>query len=199
MISSKGIIAPIVGVLIITTACWADMVSSPELVSGGGLSPAVCCLSSRLYTSSLSLPNSSGVADLSVWPLQFLPEKDSDAQRANESKHPQALTDGTSSLSLCLSALLGLGLCSSAHWVKKLSFGVVPEWYHNGGPFQIGHSHAVNPNTLCNISVSCFIQPDYMVEDILLQYRLKGIVFLWRKSQQFIIAVLAPRGPPNSS
>ena len=41
------------------------------------------------------------------------------------------------SLSLCLSALLGLGLCSFAHCVKKSSFGFILEWYRNGGPFQI--------------------------------------------------------------
>jgi hypothetical protein len=86
-------------------------------------------------------------------------------------------------------------LCSSAHWVKRLSFGFVPEWYHNGGPFQIGHSYAVTPESLCPVQVCCFIQPFCTEDNHLPQYFLKTVTSLWRKSQ-FTPCVLASRGPP---
>jgi hypothetical protein len=171
------------------------MAPAPEPDVGRGRSPAVCSSSSLLFTNSLSPLNSPSVGDLGIWPVQFLPEKNSDAKQASESQHPQALTDSTNSLSLCLSALIGLGLCGSAHWVKKLSFGFIPEWYHDGGPFQIGHSHAAMPGSLCPVPVCCFIQPACVVEDLIPQYRLGTVVSLWRKSQ-FTSTVLAPRAPP---
>ena len=73
-------------------------------------------------------------------------------------------SDGQNSLGLCLCALLGLGVCRSAPWVKKLSLTVIPEWYHDGGPRQIGHSLAVTPDCLCSSS-ACFVQPQSPAED----------------------------------
>ena len=139
-----------------------------------------------------------GVTHLDLWPGQLLPDTPVAVQQNGEIQHPQALTEGTSSLNLCLSALMGLGLCGSFHWFKKVHFGFIPEWYHDGGPLQVGHSHAVNPNTLCTIPAYCFIQPVCTAEDHLPQYHLKTAVSLWRKSQ-FTSTVLAPRAPPNMS
>ena len=136
------------------------------------------------------------VADLSSWSVRFLPEAGTDAGQSSEMPLPQSLTSGPSSLSLCLSALLGLGLCSSAHSLKKISFGFIPEWYHDGGPFQIGHSHALMPNSLSPVPVYCFIQPALTAECRLLRYRLEAIESLWRKSQ-FTPPGLVSRGPPR--
>jgi len=38
-----------------------------------------------------------------------------------------ALKDGRSSLDFCLYALIGLGMCRSGHWVRRCSFGPIPE------------------------------------------------------------------------
>jgi hypothetical protein len=95
---------------------------------------------------------------------------------------------------LCLYALLGLGLCKSAPWVKKLSLGVLPGWYHDGGPFQIGHSLAISPDCLC-LAVVCFTQPQDKAEDLQPLYRLGAVAALWRAAQ-FVPAVRAARGPP---
>jgi len=198
MIDGRRFITAVIGGLLITAVCCANMVAAPEPDVGRGQSSAVCSSSSLLYTNSLSPFNSPSVADLGVWPVHFLPEKNSDAKQASESQHPQALTEGTSSLSLCLSALMGLGLCGSVHWVKRLHFGFIPEWYHDGGPFQIGHSHAAMPNSFCPAPVCCFIQPVCTVDDPPPQYRLGTIISLWRKSQ-FTPNILASRGPPNMS
>jgi hypothetical protein len=116
-------------------------------------------------------------------------------QERASSTQPQIISDRQSSLSLCISAIIGLGLCSSAHCVRKLSFGFIPEWYHNGGPFQIGHSFAVCPDSVCPAPVCCLVQPAVTAEDFLPQYHLGTVVSLWRKSQ-FTPDVIASRGPP---
>jgi hypothetical protein len=199
MIDGRRVISAVVGGLLITAAGYADMVPASQPGAGRGSSAAVYSSSSLLYTNSLSPFNSPSVGDLGVWPVQFLPEKNPNAEQVSESQHPQALTDGTSSLSLCLSALMGLGLCGSVHWIKRLHWGAIPEWYHDGGPFQVGHSHALTPNSLCTVTAYCFIQPDYKAEDSLpLQYRLGIIMSLWRESQ-FTQAVIASRAPPSMS
>ena len=211
MINGRRFVSAVIGGLLITAVGYADlsprlasrdaeagMVPTPQPGTGRGPSPVVGSPSSLLFTNSPSLFNSHSVADLASGPFQFLPEKNPAASQASESQHPQALTEGTSSLSLCLSALMGLGLCGSVHWVKRLHFGAIPEWYHDGGPFQIGHTHAVMPNSLFAAPVCCFIQPVCQVEDALPLYRLGTIISLWRKSQ-FTPAVVASRAPPLRS
>ncbi|HSV99122.1 MAG TPA: hypothetical protein VLI39_03055 [Sedimentisphaerales bacterium] len=108
------------------------------------------------------------------------------------------LSDEQDSLSLCLYALFSLGLCKSAPWVKRLSFGIIPSWYHEGGPYQIGHSLAIEPDCLVPQAVCCSTQPDWGMEKPSQPYRRQAIALLWRKSQ-FIPSVDAPRGPPFCS
>jgi len=156
-----------------------------------------CSLAELQYTNLSSPSNFPSVATLDFCSVEFLPEANANVSQTSEMQHPLILTSGPGSFNLCLSALMGLGLCSSAHWVKRLSFGFVPEWYHNGGPFQIGHSFAVTPESLCPVPACCFIQPVCTVEDSLPQYRLGTVTSLWRKSQ-FTPVVIGPRGPPLS-
>ena len=101
------------------------------------------------------------------------------------------------SLSFCLYALLGLGLFKSAPCAKKLSLGIVPGWYHDGGPFQVGHSFAVSPDCLCS-APACFVQPNNATDNPSPQYCHEMIVSLWRRSQSTPTA-LASRGPPSMS
>ncbi len=133
--------------------------------------------------------------DLCSSPTGTFPEPKMDSGEASEVQRHQGLTDGSNSFDLCLYALLGLGVCRSGHWVRRSSLGFVPDWYHNGGPFQIGHSLAVSPEILCPAPVYCFVQPDSAGEDSLAPSRPSATVSLWRKSQ-FAPTVLAPRGPP---
>ena len=111
---------------------------------------------------------------------------------------PLIRRDEQDSLGLCLFALLGLGLCKSAPYVKKFSFGTVPEWYHSGGPSQIGHCFAISPDCLSCAPVVCFIQPDCEGKDVTPQYFSGAIAALLRKSQ-FAPTTLASRGPPYMS
>ncbi|MBW7992326.1 MAG: hypothetical protein FVQ84_20250 [Planctomycetes bacterium] len=198
MINGRRIISAVICGLIVTAAVHADMVSVPEQDTGR-LQSSSACNRVKIQCSNFSNPyNFPHVADLDSWSAGFLPQANTDVAQTSEVQQLQSFTNGPGSLNLCLSALIGLGLCSSAHFVKKMSFSFVPEWYHNGGPFQIGHSHAITPESLCSASVHCFIQPVCTVEGSFTQYRLGTIVSLWRKSQ-FTPAVIASRGPPLTS
>ncbi len=197
MIDGRRIIPAVIGVFVATVSVYADMAPVPQSDAKCVQSLNACRLAELQYTDLSSPYNPPSVTELDLWSVEFLPEANADASQTSEIQHPLSLTNGPGSFNLCLSALIGLGLCSSAHWVKRLSFGFVPEWYHNGGPFQIGHSFAVTPESLCPVPACCFVQPVCTVEDSLPQYRLRKIVTLWRKSQ-FTPCVIASRGPPLS-
>ncbi len=197
MIDRRKILATVIGVLVVTSAVYADMIPVSRLDAERQQPAHICGRADAQYANLSSPSNYLSVADLDLWSVEFLPKVNPDIGQTTGMQNPQILTDGTGSFSLCLSALIGLGMFSSAHLVKKLSFSFVPEWYHNGGPFQIGHSHAM-PESLCLTPVYCFIQPVFTVEDSLPQYRLGTVTSLWRKSQ-FTPTVLVPRGPPNMS
>jgi hypothetical protein len=140
-----------------------------------------------------------GVADLGILPGGFLSEPAGiEAGQASETRPAQILTDRQNSLTLCLYALLGLGLCRSAPFVKKLHLGCIPDWYHSGGPSQIGHSFAISPDCLTAAPVVCFIQPAGETEDVAPAYFSGAIAALLRKSQ-FTPTALASRGPPYMS
>ncbi len=198
MINGRRVIAAIVGVVVVTVTSYADMVPASGVDIGCGGPVSVCGESVLLPASPSSLFSSPSIGDLKLWSIGFLPQANAETEQTIATLGPQTLTNGPNSLALCLSALMGLGLCSSLHWVKKLSFGFIPEWYHNGGPFQIGHSHAVIPSTLCAVKACCFIQPVCTAEDIIPQYCLGTIMSLWRKSQ-FTSRVLGSRAPPVRS
>ncbi len=105
------------------------------------------------------------------------------------------LTDGHSSFDLCLYALMSLGLCRSASWVRRLHPGHIPDWYHSGAPPQIGHSHLVGPDAFCEAAV-CFVQPDAAPERLPVRCRAGTVPSLEGRSQS-TPAVLAARAPPQ--
>ena len=195
MIGWRKSVLAFVGGLFVCAAVHADMVPVSQL-DIEPRQPEQACSRTDLPRANLSSPfGSLSTSGVSSWSVEFLPKASMDVGQSFEMPYPQILTSGQSSLSLCLSALIGLGLCSSGHYVKKLHFGFIPEWYHNGGPYQIGHSFAVNPDSVCPVPVCCFDQPVRTAEDITPQYRCGTVVSLWRESQ-FTSDVIAPRGPP---
>ena len=195
MINGRRVISAVICSLIVTAAVHANMVPVSQQGSGHRQPQPVCNkinLYNNNFTDLYKFPN---ITDLSSLSVGFLSQANTDIEQTSEIQH-LTLTNGPGSISLCLSALIGLGLCSSTHFVKRLSFSFVPEWYHSGGPFQIGHSHAITPESLCTTAVCCFVQPVCTAEGSLPIYRLGSIMSLWRKSQ-FTPAVLASRGPPD--
>ncbi|MEN6428941.1 MAG: hypothetical protein ABFE13_26635 [Phycisphaerales bacterium] len=139
----------------------------------------------------------SAMADLGSLSVEFLPAVKPEAGDAGEPQPVCVLVDRQDSLGLCLYALLGLGLCKSVPWVKRVSLGVVPGWYHDGGPFQVGHSSAASPDCLDSALV-CFSQPGVAAKTLLPRRYRRVIVSLWRESQ-ITSAILASRGPPLRS
>ena len=190
----RYILTFIVG-LVFTVSVRADMMPVSQENSLSRQSPGSCagaeCQSETLPV----IPELGGIAGMNLWSVELLLQADPRIEPAPEMQQIRRLTDGSNSLRLCLSALISLGLCCSAQWVKRLSLGFVPEWYHEGGPFQIGHSHALMPGTLAPAQTCCFVQPFETEDDNLPRYFIKIAMSHWRKSQ-FTPNVLASRGPP---
>lgn len=198
MKSSRRYILTFIGMLVFTAAVEADMMPVSHENSVCRQLPGS---NARQNLQSENLSGTSdlaGIADLDLWSVEFLPEADAEIGQTPEMQHLTSLTNGSDSLKLCLSALISLGLCCSGHWVKRLSLGFIPEWYHEGGPFQIGRSHALMPGTLRPAQACCFIQPYCAKDNNLPRYLLKTVISLWRKSQ-FTPNAIASRGPPMRS
>ncbi len=191
----KGVVAIVVA-FATTAGVYADMmpVSPVDTVP----CPAVQLCGRTVSVSSIS-PSpliSPIVSHLDLRSTAFLPAQNADVKPTGETPPSLHLLGPgrSSSLDLCLYALMSLGLCKSGPWMKELSFGRIPDWYHAGGPAQIGHSYAVEPDCLCS-AVVCFVQPGCRAEEYIPQHRLGTIVSLWRQSQ-FTPTALATRGPP---
>lgn len=109
------------------------------------------------------------------------------------------MTGEQKSVTMCLYALLGVGLCTSMGHLKKMSNCLMPEWYHADGPAQIGHTHALNPDFMTTSTLLVALdQPDTETNrDKFIPESFAGdITSLWRTSQ-FIPEVQASRGPPS--
>jgi hypothetical protein len=190
-------IAVLVAVLVVTATVDADMVPVPPMDAGYRPLPQTCIPTDpRLPSSSDSYAGFAGIGDLGSLLVGFPPQpNNAEAGQTSETRPAHILTDRQNSLSLCLYALLSVGLCQSVPLVKKLHFGCIPDWYHSGGPYQIGHSFAIAPDCLSPAPVCCFVQPDQPWESSSPQYCQGTVVSLWRRSQ-FTPTTLAPRGPP---
>jgi hypothetical protein len=195
MAAGQKLVVAVVMALAGVSVVHADMMPVGQARAVGPQSPPVCVPTSvQLADVSDSRTHCPGAADLDLASVHLFPEADAEMGHVLKAESLHILAYEPGSLNLCLYALISLGLCRSAPWVRKLSFGFIPDWYHSGGPFQIGHSHAVVPNCLCE-TVICFIQPDRTAEDLSEQYHRGTMVSLMRRSH-FIPAVLGSRGPP---
>jgi hypothetical protein len=197
MIDSRKLITAVVGGLVVTTAVFAGMAPVSRLDAKQWHSSRVCGQADLQYANSSSPYIIPGVADLDLRPIQFLPQANADVTQTPEIQHSIYLTNGQGSFTLCLYNLMAVGLFSSIHLLRKLSFGFIPEWYHNGGPFQIGHSLAVSPESLCPEPVCFFVQPVGRAENFLGQLYWGNVAPFLRKSQ-FTPDAVAPRGPPSN-
>ncbi len=185
--------------LLVAGAACADMMPPSE--RNGERKPPrhVCDRTKFQNTDFFGLYDNCVAVDLDSGPVQFLPQPGvDDVGQTSQTPYAIELKGRPDSFSLCLYALMSLGLCSAPHWVRRLPLGFTPEWYHEGGPLQIGRSHAATPESLYYLQVYFLVPPDDQAEHLIPQYRLRTILSLWRKSQ-FTPTVLAPRGPPNMS
>ena len=140
----------------------------------------------------------SGVINVNYNSFGLISESNTGIEQNSKNRHMLISRPDSGSRSLCLYTLIGLGLCSSVTWVKKISFGFIPQWYHEGGPHQVGHSYAVMPGTLKSVPICCFLRSDYIGESLLSRYY-KGIGISFLRNSLYTQDMLSYRGPPNSA
>jgi len=198
VVERRKILTVLVGALALCAGVRADLVPLFPLEASYGPCRSLCA-APDLGPENEPVPFAdwAAIAGLAPLPVAFPLESNGEPGETREVQVARIQTDEQNSLSLCLYALLGFGLCRSAPWVKKLSFGVIPDWYHNGGPFQIGHSFAVEPDCLGH-PVICFVQPQGAAEALAAQYH-RGTIWPLLRRSQFILTVLGGRGPPRMS
>jgi len=101
------------------------------------------------------------------------------------------LPPAPSSMALVLSALASLGAYQGARSLKRLHLGITPDWYHTGGPVQVGHATPLDlefgPPAECVL--------DEPVRSPVLAYRLPR-ERCSRLRLQLFLSVESPRGPP---
>ena len=104
------------------------------------------------------------------------------------------LREPPSSMSLYLSVLIGVGGWHFVRSARHFNMSAAPEWYHTGGPIQVGHSTPLDPSfgtpPLCH-----FEQP--VVHQSLLN-RIRPDESPGFESQPCLL-LAAPRGPPLSA
>lgn len=98
-----------------------------------------------------------------------------------------------SSAGLFLSGMLSLGAWQFARSARHLHLAHLPEWYHAGGPDQIGH--AVPLVLDLNASPPCCIEFVDVVDERALVYRLRRELPSRCRAESFLL-ITAPRGPP---
>ena len=194
-------ITAIIAILVVSATCNADFIAATRLEFDPTQSVSEHNqVDSQQLDSSfiLSFSNGSEITSLGALSVAALPETGQADQLPYDVEVLHSPKHEPGSLQMCLYALLGLGLCKVAPCLNKLSCSAVPEWYHDGGPWQIGHSLAVSPETLNPISVYCFVQPDNTIKLPLANHQYGAMQPLLRKSL-FTPCVLSSRGPPCMS
>ena len=197
MVGGCRVITVIIGGLVFCAAARAGMMPVAPGIGELGVSQGTCApvvLSSLDSFHPYAFPS---MTDLSLLPLDLSPDSGGDIHPIGATQPLRIVSDGQSSLALCLYALIGLGMFRSAPWVKKLSVGVLPDWYHSGGPGQIRHSLAISPDC-CPVPICCLVQPHHTREGSPSRYGQGIAVSFWRNSQ-CTPTVVAARGPPYAS
>jgi hypothetical protein len=197
MARRRTFLTAVIASFAVMTSVYGDMmpVSKPDVARRH--SPHVCTAAALRQTDLSSSFTWEAVGDLGSPSYALLPEAGAEFEQAAEAQRVHVLTSGAGSLDLCLYALIGLGLCTYVPCAKNLSFSSIPQWYHNGGPFRIGDSHAIGPDCLCS-AVVYFVQPACTADDLQPEYHWGMIAPLLRESL-FTPTVLSSRGPPLRS
>jgi len=100
---------------------------------------------------------------------------------------------------LLLWAVGGFGAWQLGRSARKLQWSALPEWYHTGGPAQIGHATPFDLGfSRADMPVCCFEQPKAGGDQQ--EGRAARLILLpERFSPQRYLTVAVPRGPPQHS
>lgn len=107
---------------------------------------------------------------------------------------PQVLTRTPSSLLLGLTALAGVGLYHAGQSIRRVQAPLVADWYHTGGPQQIGHATPLDLDTLD--LPPCVLDPLAHVPDCTTRFAFEADL---RIPSEDLPHTTAPRGPPAIS
>ncbi len=103
------------------------------------------------------------------------------------------------SLTVALSSLLTLGGWRLVRQARLVYLVCLPEWYHEGGPGQVGHAIPFDLNTRANVLPICWYQPDCLVvsSQPMAHYSRPERCAPW--DSLYFIPTSAPRAPPSLS
>ena len=104
------------------------------------------------------------------------------------------LPPAPSSAGLFLSAMLSVGAWQLVRSSRDLNFSALPEWYHTGGPVQIGHATPFDLD-FSTLVLCCFERPETGCSFHYVPRRDFGT----RHVEQFISCSADPRGPPTQA
>jgi len=122
------------------------------------------------------------------------PAIDSSTPTEPEAK-PTVLPADMSSITMFLTGLGSLGAWQFVRSARNTKFhlGHMPDWYHTGGPMQVGGVSAIDPNLVAPAMVSI---GDLLAEQST-QLFLRGAAPPRLRSQCSTPALAAPRAPPH--
>jgi hypothetical protein len=132
------------------------------------------------------------------WPTAHVPDALLVSEPASDDSATQPLPSAPSSATLCLSAFAGFGVWQLTRSARKMHLGSLPEWYHDGGPAQIGHVTPLDLSfDLSALPICHFEAPDPSGD--------QGPLPSWWLSRtprhpfssQFTLLTADPRGPPT--
>lgn len=187
MTSWKAIILGAAVVFISTVTVCADMVGTSCVdarMTGYGIStraeangqPAATSEPVRLGSLDMTLPSE-------------IPTNSTDAEQPPAVR---SLPPAPGSLTLFLSALGGMGAWQLGRSARRFHLGFIPDWYHTGGPVQVGHVSAINPDLTAPAVINLFHEPAGEQPLRLLLRRALPLRF----RTQCTPALATPRAPP---
>ena len=141
-------------------------------------------------------------ADDVFWPAASLPDEllTPEAPPAPPRPSAQSLPSAPSSATLCLSAFAGFGVWQLSRSARKIHLGSLPEWYHDGGPAQVGHATPFDLSFNFSAFPVCHFEAPEPAGDR------RPVPNWWLRHaprhpfhSQFTLLTADPRGPPTFS
>ena len=135
------------------------------------------------------------IFDWGLHGVLFRPVIRIDVSERPESPPVVVLAEKEGGFTLCLYAMISLGLIDSVPWTRKWMVRTLPRWYWNGCPGVYRPSLAISVMLSHPEPTAHWNPPADPLQDQPTQDRYETTFLLWRPSQ-CTPAVVAPRGPP---
>lgn len=185
--------------LVAASAVRADLVPAHHsaTTSAKAMVPRVAAAEADSYRARI---NDGRYGEDLFWPAAHVPDALLVPESASDDSLTQPLPSAPSSVTLCLSAFAGFGVWQLTRSARKIHLGALPEWYHDGGPIQVGHVTPLDLSfDLSALPVCHFEAPDPVGD------RTPGPGWWLSRAprhpfhSQFTLLTADPRGPPNLS